>query len=250
MVRSHIMKQIEIAPDSPSITSSDKKTERASSDHSKRQQTTDFSAEENLAGPSGSVFSPADQTATKTVDYDKPWRDMSKDERIAAIREGVRDGLSAAQIAARLKYVSRNAIIGYARRNQLRLANPPAAKRSRPARIARLPVLKLAPNFGEERAPEPGREPVMPEDLLKPDKRRVAAEPDLPPLTTFRDLEDDQCSWVRLGDDSNGFETPMCGRKREKGRWCTFHQKRGTKPLKDPKGTESIEALWRSLRDA
>ncbi|MEM8838862.1 MAG: GcrA family cell cycle regulator [Pseudomonadota bacterium] len=248
MARSDIMKQIEIAPDSPSKHPSDKKTETPPSGLSEGGPATDFSAEENLAGPSGPVFSRADQTAAKAVDYDKPWRVMSKDERIAAIREGVRDGLSAAQIAARLKDVSRNAIIGYARRNQLRLANPPAAKRSRPARIARPPALKLAPSLKEAR--EPDREPAMPEDLLKPDKRRVAGEPDLQPLTTFRDLEDDQCSWVRREDDSNGFETPMCGRKRDNGRWCAYHQKRGTKPLKDSKGTESIEAIWRSLRDA
>ena len=66
----------------------------------------------------------------------RTWRDMTPDEKARAVRPLADEGLTAAQIAGKLGATSRNAVVGVADRNGIRLTWKPLGRR-RKARKAR-----------------------------------------------------------------------------------------------------------------
>src|SRR3546814_17774667 len=78
------------------------------------------------------------------------WQTTSKEDKVAAIAGLASQGYSAAQIAAELEAPSRNAIIGLANRNGIRLHGT-AKRRHDPdarGRVVNLPAAKTAANNG------------------------------------------------------------------------------------------------------
>lgn len=156
------------------------------------------------------------------------WPDMTKEERVQAIKDGVREGLSAAQIAKGMDGVTRSAICGLARREGVKLAYPSNRDVRRRTEAKLKPVAKprQSPKVLWSETPKATKPSKEEKRESKPPRRRPNKAPDLKPLTTMGELEPDRCNWIRAEDDADGNNTPMCGR-RTKGRWCEFHTRRG-----------------------
>jgi GcrA cell cycle regulator len=148
-------------------------------------------------------------------------------ERVALLKQLWADGLSASQIATKLKDVSRSAVIGKVHR--LGLAGRPATPRARTARprsnIALFPARSPQAQYGACANPAPKPAP-------QPQERKAAtiialrALPDLDePAPEGRlkllDLKDGMCHWP-IGDPvEDGFH--FCGRRTYATPYCERH---------------------------
>ena len=136
-------------------------------------------------------------------------------ERIITLRKLWTIGESASAIAANLGGVSKNAVIGKARR--FNLPAHPKTTRQR----ARAPALPRSPAPLRPRTPAPAlprsRAPVIPE---------MAPPPDRHPTT--RDISPNQCCWPEGDPKKNDFF--YCGRPPIPGKpYCPHHYARAYK---------------------
>lgn len=140
------------------------------------------------------------------------WIDMTKDERLAVISEGLALNLSFSQIAAPFG-CTRHAVIGFAHRNGLRSSHVRAAASYRPK---------------AERQRPPAKQPTRPKPRLAPIIALLSTPTAPPPAPEslrvpilLRKMS--QCPWVDgRGDD--GLAT-VCGHAIEPGaNWCHFHR--------------------------
>ena len=141
------------------------------------------------------------------------------DERVAALAQLWREGLSASQVARRLGGVTRNAVIGKAHRLGLTLRDTP----SRP----HLPGAKPAKRTqSQPRAPAPSLPPrVVPVAPVRTFAEEVA------PTATLMSLDDDGCRWP-IGDPARP-DFGFCGRPRPRGgAYCAEHAPRSTEASK------------------
>lgn len=136
------------------------------------------------------------------------WQDMSRSEKTQMIRDAVARGLSAGQIAAKLTGISRNGIIGFARRHGIRLTGKPGGKpgkrRPAPPRAAGVKVVQ-----GPASVPDIRPEPV----LVDPDAWRPL--PGRAPIP-FMKLNGDTCRWPVEGGR-------FCGHGVARGPYCEPH---------------------------
>lgn len=161
----------------------------------------------------------------------KPWDDMTREERIEAVRPLLLKGLSAGKIALRLGAPSRNVIIGLTRRHIPDLQRNDtvprlwAARQSAQQIATRLPKATeddaggrhgrshRAPPQGNRRGPSP--KPPEPTELPPPD-----------PLTgtvAFLDRRYGQCAWPMWDDSSPG--RLVCGREADgSSSYCLNHR--------------------------
>lgn len=134
------------------------------------------------------------------------WTEMSKDERLAVIREGLALNLSFSQIAAPYG-CTRQAVIGFAHRNGLRSSyvRAPASYRPKAERErARKPAPPKRP---------PAAAPIAALFVAAPTSLAV-------PILARTSL---QCPWID-GRGADGLAT-MCGHAVEPGaNWCAFHR--------------------------
>lgn len=160
----------------------------------------------------------------KNLPPKQPRKDLWTEERVALLRELYPKGLSASQIAARLGYVTRNAVIGKATRLGLtkRKAKPATDQKTmtRPTRkqFSQHTVLALREVHAAMKAAEPLPAPTK-------TKRTDIREPK-PLMIPLLDLLDHHCRWPfdvpdrAAGEDSFLF----CGHDREKGSsYCPAH---------------------------
>lgn len=139
------------------------------------------------------------------------WDKISREERIKRIRQGVKNGLSASQIAAQIGGCTRNAIIGLALRAKIPLHNSislagssKSARQTTPPRAKEKPINPRTP----AKQPEPPKEkkkPVIIEDedpLFEKDDRPETVV-DLPEPEALKlsmpELTDKTCRWP-IGD--------------------------------------------------
>ncbi|WP_049758227.1 GcrA family cell cycle regulator [Phenylobacterium zucineum] len=135
-------------------------------------------------------------------------------ERVIALTRLWCDGLSAAQIAAALGGVTRNAVLGKVHRLGL-------SGRERPARP------------GARRAPGPPRRPVRAPRRPAPARpllRSAAPPPEGPGLATVLTVGAHTCRWP-VGDPlAPGFT--LCGRPAVRGAYCEGHAARAYLPAR------------------
>ncbi|MFN3511895.1 MAG: GcrA family cell cycle regulator [Phenylobacterium sp.] len=132
-------------------------------------------------------------------------------ERVDALARLWRGGLSAAQIAAALGGVTRNAVIGKIHRLGLN-GGPKAA---RPGTRRASPVRR---SDGGRRGPAP----------VRPPPPRIVAAPEDPGLATVLTVAAHACRWP-IGDPlAAGFT--LCGRPAARGAYCDGHAAQAYQP--------------------
>lgn len=167
------------------------------------------------------------------------WRTMTTEDRVKAVRPLVADGLSSTQIAACFRNVTRNAIIGLCRRQNMTLTGGKewwhkvgAERRAvdtelkqrepRKPRPPRRPRNRLRPSVARPKVtPKQPTVPVDPQPL-------PALEPLPASAVTFMEaLDRGLCKWP-LWDRFEGPDVSMCcGAPRDSGRpYCTDHMTR------------------------
>jgi hypothetical protein len=152
------------------------------------------------------------------------WKNMSRDERLAAIRVGLARNLSYGQIA--IPYgCSRNAVIGLARRHGLSSPQPAAA---RPV-PKKLRVKKAAPPAPKPKAAKPAPAGAV---LFTPRPAPVVIDPASPPVSRRVPLllrSSLECPWIDDQRGTDGLAT-VCGHETEPGsHWCGFHRLKARK---------------------
>ncbi|WP_192242912.1 GcrA family cell cycle regulator [Mesorhizobium silamurunense] len=151
------------------------------------------------------------------------WDKISREERISRIREGVKDGLSAGQIAERIGGCTRNAIIGLAERAKVPLrskitlaghaevAAPPApAKKPKEKPInPRLPAKQPAPLKEKTKPVIVADDDPMFEKDDRPETVVDLPEPE-PLKLSMPELTDKVCRWP-IGDPLQHAHFYFCG---------------------------------------
>lgn len=133
------------------------------------------------------------------------WQKMSRDQKVKAVREYLSLGYSAASVAAEIGGVTRNAIIGFARRNSLTLAGGTSRPTPRPK--PKLKPVRIAPPRSVTIA-EPM--PAAPAGAWEP----LAG---VAPIGIM-DLAGASCRWPVDGG--------YCGSAVERGSYCSAHGQR------------------------
>lgn len=139
------------------------------------------------------------------------WALLTREERQQAIAKHAADGLSAGQIALQFTGVSRNAIIGYCKRSDIKLKNARGGSRSAMAR----------PAPRTEAATRPAK-PAKPDLVaLGPISRSKAFEPLAGRVPVhLADLKSFQCHWPV--NALEGSEPIFCGASAS-SLYCTSH---------------------------
>src|SRR3546814_5822150 len=151
------------------------------------------------------------------------WQTTSKEDKVAAIAGLASQGYSAAQIAAELEAPSRNAIIGLANRNGIRLHGT-AKRRHDPdarGRVVNLPAAKTAVNKG--RTPTGTAEVIQ----LKPKAKKKAPERKASPVKMM-DVTNATCRRPLFKDPRGLHPDDMffCGEvTAEESVWCKAERK-------------------------
>lgn len=132
------------------------------------------------------------------------WRDLSRPERIALVKEHYTSDGSAAKIAASIGMgVTRNAVVGiYERNRDMKLSHPLGGNigkvfspREKPEPMAK-PIIRHAPT------PQPAK-------IIRPDFRHVS----------LVDLKSGECKWP---DGNSPYS--FCGNEAD-GSYCRYHRR-------------------------
>lgn len=173
----------------------------------------------------------------------KTWDRMNRDERIAAVRAGVADGLSTSQIAASIGNCTRNSVIGLAHRVRIELTFPrngapkkKAANKAPPKRTT--PVKKKAAPAKSTRMPEPLTTALV-KRAPPPNVEPVYEFPDLHYRVHLEDVKSGQCRRPTWNDDKRPATEVYfyCGKPVKSGSsYCWHCHKKmydGAPPMRD-----------------
>lgn len=162
------------------------------------------------------------------------WADLSHEQKLQVIRNGIDANLSASQIARPYPDCTRNVIIGLASRNKIPLSTQKGGMRR--AALTAKPVLPKRPAKRRLAAPRP--EAAEPKEMLDP-----IPEPDLeldlvtdePSVTNihFMKATEATCRWPMWPHHmGTNIQTPfaellICGARTEEGSpYCAIHDRR------------------------
>lgn len=111
------------------------------------------------------------------------WQELSKEEKIAVVRVGAAKKMSASEIAAELDNCTRNAVIGLASRNGIKLNGTNAKVRKEAVQIPKTglktrPLMPLRAVKSKQRKAKPSTAPKLPAKAVKgsTDWRSLSAE--------------------------------------------------------------------------
>lgn len=137
------------------------------------------------------------------------WASLSKEQRIAIIAEHARRGETASRIAEAFTGASRNAVIGYLARHQIKLVTPRGAQAPQPSQAAPVPKTVRESRPGPASDDQKQEEPISRRPL--PASRKEAAFEPLDGIAPVR-IEDmpmlGRCRWPVNGFE--GAEPIMC----------------------------------------
>ncbi|TJW14379.1 MAG: hypothetical protein E5W82_10405 [Mesorhizobium sp.] len=183
------------------------------------------------------------------------WGRMNRDERIAAVRAGVKDGLSTSQIAAAIGGCTRNSVIGLAHRVRIELTFPRngapkkrAAKEVKPKRIT--PAKQETPTK-LTRAPEPLTTALVKKMPVIVDSEPTYEFPDIHYRVHLEDVKSGQCRRPTWNDDKRPDVTVYfyCGKPVRAGSsYCWHCHKRmydGAPPKREPRTKPSARLTRR-----
>lgn len=160
------------------------------------------------------------------------WDRMSRDDRIEAIRAGVRDNMSTSQIAAEIGGCSRNSIIGLAHRAKITLCThqggrAPEPKAERKAQPSKPRFAKDPPEKEEKsaRAPAPLKAALVIRKPVIVDVEPVYEFPDAHYQVHLEDVKSGQCRRPTWNDDKRpGTEVYFyCGKPVKSGSAYCWH---------------------------
>ncbi len=166
------------------------------------------------------------------------WEKLNREERIELIRQGIAKGMSTGKIAVWIGGCTRNAIIGLAGRNKIKLAHSDPRQetklierrrqRREKATLALITVSQIEEAV-DLTAPSTRRAPVPPRLRPMPVSLPVITAP-VPRLLQLTELNGHTCKWPVGDPQIEGFG--FCGNdKGLEGSYCQFHTKLASRPL-------------------
>lgn len=169
---------------------------------------------------------------TTTITTDLPlleWRKMGIEEKLPIVAKLAREGMSASQIAKHFSDISRNSIIGFCHRNDIKLLGKQGWGRVNESRVSDL-----------KKSAQKGRPP---KPAARPPRIERPAEP-MPDGVPFIETTAETCKWPLWETlPLRASSAPCCGRPTAEGKpYCDYHT-----GLARGRGTESERTAHKEL---